>query len=184
MKNIKKGEEPTELKEYKATAFQPTYNGLGNKERNAIRVALIKEQKSICAFCMGRIENRYTLGIKHKSEGEDDGYNIKIAHWMPQNPIVGLENNLTLDYNNMLGVCKGGGRKEAYQHCDKKQGNKSLKINPTKDDCETLFCYGIDGEIFVAVDDDEIEKGINKTLNLNVEKLLTKRREVIDEAIR
>lgn len=174
MKNIKKGIEPKELTDFKTSRDFPNYSDLGQVERDAIREALISEQKGLCAFCMGRIENKYQLGRKHPAEGEDDGYNIKIAHWLPQSE----DSSKSLDYNNMLGACKGGGRKIKYQHCDKKQADKSLIINPIEHDCEKLISYGLGGEIIC----EHFDKDINDTLNLNVEKLQIFRQLVMEQA--
>jgi uncharacterized protein (TIGR02646 family) len=177
MKHIKKGHEPTELTTFKILNPNANYSDLGKIEGESLRNALVNEQKGICAFCIGRIENVWKSGIVSKDLGEDDGPNVKVGHWIPQKEPNGLGKNLTLDYTNMLGVCKGGGRKEKFQHCDKKQGNTALTINPLDPSVENGFSYARDGAIYHF----DCENDIEKTLNLNVEKLKVAREIAIDE---
>jgi uncharacterized protein (TIGR02646 family) len=173
MKHIKKGQEPTALTTFKLQNPIAKYSDLGKIEGESLRNALINEQKGICAFCMGRIENVWKSGFNHRELGDDDGYNVKVGHWMPQT----VDSDSTLDYTNMLGVCKGGGRKEKFQHCDKKQGNTALSINPLDPSVENGFSYARDGAIYHF----DCENDIEKTLNLNVEKLKVAREIAIDE---
>jgi uncharacterized protein (TIGR02646 family) len=173
MKHIKKGQEPTELTSFKLRNPNAKYSDLGKTEGESLRNALVNEQKGICAFCMGRIENVWKSGFNHRELGDDDGYNVKVGHWMPQS----VDSDFTLDYTNMLGVCKGGGRKKKFQHCDKKQGNTAITINPLDPAVENGFSYARDGAIYHFDCEDDIEK----TLNLNVEKLKVAREIAIDE---
>ena len=72
-------------------------------EKTDIQESLLEEQGALCAYCMCRI----------------DKDNMKIEHWNPQS----IAPNLSLDYQNMLGVCKGGeGNSKKFQHCDTKKG--------------------------------------------------------------
>jgi uncharacterized protein (TIGR02646 family) len=173
MKHIKKGQEPTELTTFKSQNPTAKYKDLFGTELGSLRNALVNEQKGICAFCMGRIENIWKSGFNHRELGDDDGYKVKVGHWMPQT----VDSDSTLDYKNMLGVCKGGGRKEKFQHCDKKQGNTALTINPLEPSVENGFSYARDGAIYHL----DCENDIEKTLNLNVEKLKVAREIAIDD---
>ena len=55
-----------------------------------IRESLLVEQHFLCAYCMKRIRN--------------DALHMAIEHWTP----LSYDKERALDYQNFLGVCKGG----------------------------------------------------------------------------
>lgn len=60
MKHIVKGDEPKELKDWKAlasAAWQPTYTGLQNPEKQAVKKSLMAEQGYICCYCERRLQD-------------------------------------------------------------------------------------------------------------------------------
>jgi hypothetical protein len=69
------------------------------------------------------------------------------------------------------------------QHCNAKQGDKPLKVNPADSDknCENLIRYSNSGKIFS--DDQDINNDLDVTLNLNVETLVKNRKAVLSEVI-
>lgn len=112
------------------------------------REALLKEQGYLCCFCMVRI-----------GRGK-----MKIAHLNPQSK----DPTHTMDWQNVAGACKGGdGERNAVKHCDTAQGNTPIKVNPIDQDqnCEKLIQYLMDGHI--CSNDPEIDRDLDKTLNLN-----------------
>lgn len=76
-----------------------------------------------------------------------------------------------LDYNNMLGVCLGNrGAGQANFTCDAHRGNATLTVNPFLKSSIDLIDYEDNGRICST--DLEINKDLDKTLNLNCEQVL------------
>ncbi|MBS4797885.1 MAG: TIGR02646 family protein [Haemophilus parainfluenzae] len=118
-------------------------------EKTDIQESLLEEQGALCAYCMCRI----------------DKDNMKIEHWNPQS----IAPNLSLDYQNMLGVCKGGeGNSKKFQHCDTKKGNITISYNPADKDhiMKLKIKYDKDGSIYS--EDDKFKNELNDVLNLNL----------------
>jgi uncharacterized protein (TIGR02646 family) len=145
---IKKGKEPNSLTEYKRQS-NAYYDGCNKSD---IKKALLKEQGYLCAYCMKRIS-------------ETD---MTIEHYNTQSNISEKE---ALNYNNMLGVCLGNrGEGQKNFTCDAHRGNDSMKINPFLKSSIDLIGYKDDGKIYST--DIEINKDLDKTLNLNCEQVL------------
>ncbi len=140
---IEKGQEPASLIKYKQQngAY---YDGFSQKEN--VREALLIEQGHICAYCMRRIAKD----------------TMTIEHYIPKT----VDENLELDYRNMLGVCLGhrGHRKEDMT-CDAHRGNVVLTINPLDRSKVQLIKYKSDGTIYS--EDRETNNDLDVTLNLN-----------------
>jgi uncharacterized protein (TIGR02646 family) len=103
---------------------------------------------------------------------------MKIEHWKPQSKYPELQ----LDYQNLLGACKGNEGSPAYlQHCDTSKGEQELTISPTNrgKNCEHLVKYRNNGRAYS--DDPLIDDELNHILNLNVEHLVRNREEVIEQ---
>lgn len=156
---IKKGREPRSLTEYKMQS-NAYFDGCNKKD---IRKALLEEQGYLCAYCMKRIS-------------ED---NMKIEHYNSQSNITDKE---ALDFSNMLGVCDGneGSGDKASLTCDTHKGNTLLTVNPCINSSIELIQYKNDGTIYSC--DEDINKDINETLNLNCQEVMLKRnrKEVLD----
>lgn len=182
MKKITKNPDPLVIKELinfirseKKADIIPTYTNFREKEK--LRQSLLKEQGYICCFCMRRIAN--------------SNETTKIAHIFPQNPVLDEDKqkvekeNLDLDYRNMLAACDGGkGQPSRLQHCDTKQGNAILKINPADSikNCENLIAYRASGEIYS--DNSDINYDLQEVLNLNLETIKKARKEAYDEIMK
>ncbi|MDO5525937.1 MAG: hypothetical protein Q4F85_07650 [Prevotella sp.] len=160
-----RNKEPKELTVFRETTPGATYDDLRCK--SVIRQKLIDEQGYICAYCMGKI----TID------------NSTIEHYIPQtrhkdSPYSEEEHKKqSLLYSNMCGVCVN-----ASEHCDKKRGNKPIKIlNPHVSYCEDLITYTLDGEIIpTGTNEDEVKSDIN-LLGLNCKNLKAKRVAAKDE---
>ena len=159
----------------KKASIIPIYENF--REKNELRQSLLKEQGYICCFCMRRIE--------------DSNETTKIAHIFPQNPVSDEDKqkvkkeNLDLDYNNMLAACDGGKGQSPYlQHCDTKQGNAILKINPADSikNCEKLIEYKSSGEIYS--NNSDIDYDLREVLNLNLDAIKQARKEVYSVIIK
>lgn len=182
MKKIIKNPNPSVIQELlnfiqseKRASIIPIYENFRNK--NELRESLLKEQGYICCFCMRRIEN--------------SNETTKIAHIFPQNPFSEEDKqkvekaNLDLDYYNMLAACDGGkGRSPYLQHCDTKQGNTILKINPANStkNCEQLINYKSSGEIYS--NNSDIDDDLREVLNLNLDAIKQARKEAYSVIIK
>jgi len=170
---IKKNTPPDELVELKRQAEQ---QGLDNNEgykllvnplKKQIVESLMREQGHLCAYCMREIPDTRIL------ESDGNYSSVYIEHWIPRSVTVGSSDNKGLDYQNMFAVCSGnekapeatGRHKKRFMTCDKRRGNKPLKINPLVENTMNTIRYGSDGTI--DADDDEIRRDLTETLNLN-----------------
>ncbi|MEX1369041.1 MAG: TIGR02646 family protein [Nannocystaceae bacterium] len=167
--HIDKGPEPRGLVEHRASP-DSTYADFRSSKQ--LRAALLREQGSLCAYCMQRIR--------------DVPGGMKVEHWYPQSlpaaPRAGVIAPVAargpLDYGNLLGVCAGGeGQPRAQQHCDTHKGNRLITIDPL-DHPERLLSYRIDGSIHATMD--EMQSELDDVLNLNVDKLRHNRKSAWD----
>ena len=157
MKWIVKGKEPQSLLEHRLKPFT-NYGNYSKKDE--LRVSLLTEKGHICCYCMQRISD----------------YRMKIEHWKSQDDYP----NLQVDYNNLLGACKGNeGSPKHLQHCDTKKSNTEITINPidTIKNCEDFIKYRGNGEIYSG--DEAINYELDEVLNLNIQTLANNRREVL-----
>ena len=107
---IEKSQEPAELTQAKRDGWS-RYEDLSGEPKKAVQQALLREQGEVCAYCMKRV----SMG------------NLQIEHYIAQNPEDSdYDAALTIDYNNMLGVCTGNkfgtGARERLT-CDQHRGN-------------------------------------------------------------
>ena len=158
MKKIVKQSEPISLIEHRSQPYAD-YDNYPDKDK--LRESLLEEQGYICCYCMSRITMRQ----------------MKIEHWKPQSKYTCLQ----LDYKNLLGACKGNeGARPQKQHCDTKKGQIEITINPIEENqnCEGLIIYSSTGEIYSP--NESINYDLDKTLNLNLDALVTKRKNELD----
>lgn len=121
--------------------------------KDKIRKNILHEQHYLCAYCMKRID--------------DSSFHTTIEHWFP----LSKDKDRALDYNNMIGVCKGGSSVSAKDGdkrqlcCDAYKGDKEITINPLKQEHMKLIKYMKDGKIYTS--DEELDKDIKDKLRLN-----------------
>lgn len=149
---IEKSREPAELTQAKRDGLTH-YGDLSGKSKMAVKQALLWEQGELCAYCMKHISMK----------------DIQIEHYIAQNPEYGdYDAALTIDYNNMLGVCSGNkfgrGTRERLT-CDQHRGNAKLTIDPRSKASVAKIKYKTDGTI--CSDDDDIQRDLDIILNLN-----------------
>lgn len=165
MRTIQKGKEPNSLVEYRKQA-DATYKGY--REKQDVRDQLVQEQRGLCCYCQRRIRPTEV--------------GMKIEHWHSKSPDKYPKEQL--NYKNLLGACLGGQKHGeespiATHHCD-----------TLKDDDEICFCltdpaHPIETQIRFLGDgriqssDADIERDINKFLNLNLSYLVENRRGVL-----
>lgn len=163
MKAITKGVEPPSLTAYRHTPHCD-YDNYPDKE--ALRHALVTEQRGLCCYCMGRIHN-----------GPD---RMKIEHWRCQS----RHPEEQLNYRNLLGACLGGhGQPPHLQHCDTRKGDRDLRWNPAEPahHIETRLRYEADGSI--RSDEPDFNAELDSVLNLNLPILRNNRRGVLDAVL-
>lgn len=153
MISIVKAKEPPALtKDKRAIRNTPdttfNYTALRGEDKREVLEALLAEQGHLCAYCTCRI-------------GVGD-HPATIEHLIPQNPEdSAVDGELSLDYHNMVAVCDGRGGAT----CDKRRGNKSLTVDPTKPYTLDSIFYHRDGRIDTA--DRSVRYDLEVTLGLN-----------------
>ncbi len=164
MRAITKGAEPPSLTAHRLTPHCD-YDNYGDKD--ALRHALVAEQRGICCYCMGRIRNGPAT--------------MKIEHWRCQSGYPDEQ----LDYRNLLGACLGGdGHPPRLQHCDTRKADRDLRWNPANPahHIETRILYEADGSI--RSHDDAFNEQLEAALNLNLPVLKSNRKGVLDAVLR
>jgi uncharacterized protein (TIGR02646 family) len=160
MRAITKGAEPPSLTTHRQTPHCD-YDNYADKD--ALRHALVTEQRGLCCYCMGRIHN-----------GPDK---MKIEHWRCRSGHHAEQ----LNYRNLLGACLGGdGQPPHLQHCDTRKGDRDLRWNPASPGhhIETRLRYELDGSI--RSDQAEFDAQLTDVLNLNLIILKNNRKGVLD----
>lgn len=164
---IEKRPEPEALTKAKREGLK-SYSEMRSDTKNSIKESLIHEQGHLCAYCMQRIDLESST----------------IEHYIPQNPLnAENDSNSSIDYYNMLAVCGGNTDRAVGSSeltCDKHRGNLPLTVDPREKYSIEKICYKDDGTIYSL--DQEINKDLDKTLNLNCEARLFKqnRKSVLD----
>ncbi len=160
MRAIAKGPEPASLTVHRQTDHRD-YDNYADKD--ALRHALVTEQRGLCCYCMGRIQN--------------GPMTMKIEHWHCRSRYPDEE----LTYRNLLGACLGGnGQPRRLQHCDTRKGDQDLRFNPADPahHIETRIRYEVDGSI--RADDEEFDQQLEGVLNLNLPFLKNNRKGILD----
>lgn len=163
MRQITKGPEPPSLTAHRQMPFSDYDN---YPDRDALRRALVIEQREICCYCMGRIRNDRSF--------------MKIEHWRCRRHYKGEQ----LDYRNLLGACLGGkGQPPNLQHCDTHKGDLDLLWNPADPahHIETRIRYEADGSIRSG--EDAFDEQLEDVLNLNLKYLQNNRKELLNGII-
>ena len=160
MRTVVKGREPASLTQHRLT---PNCDYDNYPDKAALRDALVREQRGLCCYCMGRISS--------------DPKEMKIEHWRCQSRYP----NEQLNYRNLLAACLGGERQpRCIQHCDTKKEDDDLKWNPADPThrIETRLRYESDGSI--RSDDGKFDAELTQVLNLNLAVLKNNRKGVRD----
>ncbi|MEV4933255.1 hypothetical protein [Sphingobium sp. LSP13-1-1.1] len=166
MRAITKGNEPACLTQHRVTAHSSYQNYAG---KDALRVALVAEQRGLCCYCMSRIVV--------------DRQKMKIEHWQSQSDPA--TQHLQLTFSNLLGACKGGeGGRPDQQHCDTRKGNQSLMWNPATPAhaIEARIRYQNNGEI--RSDDPQFDSELDTVLGLNISILKNSRKSALEAVLK
>jgi len=170
---ITEGPEPPELRGYRATPGN-TYDGANfTPVKDAIRAALLRDQKHLCCYCMRRIsaELRPT---SNKPDAPREPW-MKVEHWRPQehHPAAALL------WHNLLGACWGSmGERGGAQHCDTRKGMTEVTLDPQNPAHIETLSLGRRGKLLSS--DPILQRDIDDTLNLNLPALREERSERLD----
>lgn len=134
-----------------------------NAPKAAMREALLHEQEGLCAYCMGELAAA-TEAL------------MKVEHHVAQS----ADPARALDWDNLLGVCKGNeGKPRAQQTCDTRRGNRPLPLDPKDEAIERQVAYERSSGRIVAVDPDQ--QGVfDDVLGLNVHHVVQARAAVLE----
>ena len=160
MRTINKRPEPRSLTTHR-NSRHCDYDNF--QDMDALRRALLTEQRGLCCYCMGRIRN--------------DPAKMKVEHWQCQSRYPTEQ----LNYRNLLAACWGGdGRPPRLQHCDTRKGDSDLKWNPADPSrhIEGRVWYELDGTIHS--NDPDFDGQLNEVLNLNLPVLKRNRKALLD----
>lgn len=131
--------------------------------KSVIRNALLAQQHHLCAYCMKRIRN---------NEDDLNGVHMSIEHRVP----LSRDKECALDYENFLGVCRGGADVDGPRHrvlcCDASKGDETdLFVDPLDKNMMQHIAYRSDGTIYclptAGFDTRLVEHDLNEVLNLN-----------------
>ncbi len=162
MRLIRKGPEPPLLLAFRKTPGA-RYDGLPSDAKQELRAALVRDQHGVCCFCMQRIEPEVGPELR-----------VKIAHWMPQV----VDRGRDLEWTNLLAACPGNeGTPRERQHCDTRQGNDVLTVDPRERTHVASLSYTTRGEVRSSRED--LQADIEERLNLNDAALCARRREAV-----
>ena len=89
-----------------------------------MRNCLIEEQKYLCAYCCGQIDNK----------------NAHNEHIEPRHPKKGISKR-SLDYNNLVASCYGFSGEKTCGPKKENEYDEAKFISPLDPDCEKVFSY-------------------------------------------
>jgi uncharacterized protein (TIGR02646 family) len=161
MRTILKGREPASLAEHRAAGGRvPDYESY--RDKDTLRVCLVKEQRGLCCYCLQRIRS------EHDS--------MKIEHWHCQ----AHHGREQLDYSNLLAACTGNqGQAAKDQHCDTSKGDRDLSRNPADPTRPVEDIIRFKGDGWISSRDPVFDAEINDVLNLNMAFLRNQRKETL-----
>jgi uncharacterized protein (TIGR02646 family) len=162
MRLIRRGPEPPLLLGFRKTPGA-RYDGLPSDAKLELRQALVREQRGLCCFCMQRVEPEVSPALR-----------VKIAHWMPQT----VDRARDLAWSNLLAACPGNpDAPYERQHCDARQRNAVLTVNPLEPSHIDGITYTTSGAIRSSRAD--LQADLEERLNLHDEALCKRRREAV-----
>lgn len=155
------------------------WSSVHGTQKQAMREALLGEQKQLCAYCMSPIP-------------ESTAEWMKVEHFIAR----AAADEHIFDWSNLLGVCRGeigqaAADRTGQYHCDTHRGHlpvntQTLHVHPASfpPDAGTLFAYTTAGEIRPAStirppESDRVHETIDR-LNLNVSRLVRNRAGVLE----
>ncbi|MEG5137591.1 MULTISPECIES: retron system putative HNH endonuclease [unclassified Microcoleus] len=149
MKYIKKGKEPQDFSDWKATqkslGVNYGYKTFSNPEKGSVHISLLSEQGYICCYCCKKVEQS----------------NSHIEHLAPQSK---TDSELSVDYTNMLASC--GRDRDWPEYCGNKKQNIAIGVSPLQANCEEFFNYSSTGEILPTANNLAHQKDAQTTIKV------------------
>jgi uncharacterized protein (TIGR02646 family) len=159
MRLLQKASEPRELAEYRSMP-DAHFDRLPTFVKNAIRQALVREQRGLCCYCMARVEPTAALS----------DHRMKIEHLVARS----VDPDLALTWTNLLACCFGNDAKaRTPKHCDTSKRDRVLTVSPFRAEDIASLSYRENGEIQTSRA--ELAFDITSTLNLNLAELCNNR---------
>ncbi|MEN9657854.1 MAG: hypothetical protein RL571_1319 [Pseudomonadota bacterium] len=160
MRKIIKSTAPAALTRWKRDHPKGKYAETDYTVRQEIRVAALKEQYYLCAYCCQSITEPITEKNCHNEHIEAQAFAPK----------------RTLDFDNIVASCN------AKHQCGEGHGSQALLLTPLMDECETELKFYISGEVEGLT---ERAKDAIRILNLGDStstnrQLIEKRKQLID----
>jgi uncharacterized protein (TIGR02646 family) len=148
MYRITKGSEPKQLGA--ARASKQRYRDLDPATKQAMRDALVAEQRGVCCYCNDRIRA--------------DEVSMRIEHRVHQrHPVHGEARSL--EWGNLLGSCYGNeGASRDDMHCDPRKSDLEIALDPTDPNIEERLRFLPGGALETT---DAVHAVDLETLNLN-----------------
>jgi uncharacterized protein (TIGR02646 family) len=172
MKYIQKCEEPSSFTAWKAGELKigltPVYGNFRGEGKRELHESLLTDQGYICCYC--------GMGISQE--------NSHIEH-LPSQSFFRSTNdpNGPINYQHLLASC---GISKDSDHCGMKRKDKPIAISPLQTDCEAFFAYDASNGAIEAKGSSDQKTAASTTiatLNLDAQKLRTRRKVAIDTAI-
>jgi uncharacterized protein (TIGR02646 family) len=193
MQPIRKRPEPVGLKKFKEANKGRTwpkkpnpgpyeefteweFSGAKGDAFDELRTQLLTEQFHLCAYCGMRIASVFNgFGTPQ----------MKAEHFNPKDNTIKND----LHYHNLLCVCLGNQDSKNDNHCDSSKGEKQLRYvkNPsalTNRDHQIIYnIRSNDRAVFVISRNSGIDEELEKVLNLNDQRIVSRRYEVWENLI-
>lgn len=160
---VKRARWPDELVQYRnSSAGAENWDGMPAEHKNAVRDALLEDQRNVCCYCMRRI----------------DAESMKVEHYRPQSRYPAE----VLSWKNLLAACRGNeGGPWHQQTCDTRKQDTDLVVDPLRADSVRDLRYLADGRI--KSNSEEVDDDLNERLNLNFRQLRESRKQVLDALV-
>jgi uncharacterized protein (TIGR02646 family) len=175
MRRIIKGQEPEELRNWKAeNAHAPENLTFKNMPKRDAKLQMLAEQGHLCAYTMESIQTEDHCHIEHV-----------VPQSQPNQPP-----HFAIDYNNLVACFPGKKPPPAwnpkYPYGAQKKGGTNIDensfVSPLSEDVERRFRYAPDGSIEAALGDAAAANSI-QILALDHDQLKELRKAAIDERV-
>jgi uncharacterized protein (TIGR02646 family) len=152
--------------EKRTNDWHPTWDNLAGDPKESLHKTLVEEQFYLCAYCECKIDTK----------------DSHIEHLRPRNGPNGA-GGLELEYKNMVASCVKQQNRTDPNTCGHAKSmwyDDVLFVHPLSQFCNSRFRYLLDGRIAAFDDEDCAATETINRLNLNLQKLVERRRSVIE----
>lgn len=160
---FRKGKEPVELRRWRSSnPSEPSWEALAPEVKARMRAALSRDQRGVCCYCYGPAEP-----------------GSRIEHIEAR-----TEENI-LAWDNLALACSGGeGLPPHEHHCDKKKGNRTLRVvHPYHRPVLDLTRVSSSGHLKGYGGRPDLREDLDVTLGLNARRPVNARKRAIATAV-